>query len=281
MNRQKLFVIVSVFILLLAHMLAVGAQDVQPGIVLAADNTQVSAGQQFTVTVNIKGAIRVYGGSVKLTYDPQALEVVLKDNQALVPGSFFAAGPSFALKNTANATTGTLEYALTLTQPAQPVSGDGVLGTITFKALKDAAVTITPVEANFVVPVFNDVNGQQVAQSINQVQAQTAPLVITIGAPDASASVSSASVSSASVASASVSQPNDAASASVSAAVSAPAAEPQTTTSTAAASNNRGLLLAGGFFLVGLLLLIVSVGMYSKMRVRFSIAGDNFPEQAL
>jgi len=46
-------------------------------------------------------------------------------------------------------------------------------------------------------------------------------------------------------------------------------------------TNTRVLIAAGLFFLAGLVLLITSVGMYSKMRVRFDLSVDNMPEHSL
>ena len=82
---------------------------------LSYDTDNVTAGQEFTVTVNIAGAVDVYGGSFQLLYDTQAFEVVVVDLKAISPGAFFENGPSFALKNSADASAGTVDYALTLT----------------------------------------------------------------------------------------------------------------------------------------------------------------------
>jgi len=138
--------------LLLSGALAtVGAQD-SLRIWLSSEIAQATAGQEFVVTVNVTGANQVYGGSFQLLYDPQVFEVILVDNQAVSPGAFFGSEPSFALKNMVDATTGTVDYALTLTQPAVPVTGEGMLGTVKFRALQDAPVVITPAGAQLVSP---------------------------------------------------------------------------------------------------------------------------------
>jgi hypothetical protein len=71
--------------------------------------------------------------------------------------------------------------------------------------------------------------------------------------------------------------------ASASASVSEPAVTaPQTSAPVPAErSLSSRLLLIAGFFFAGLVLLIISVGMYSKMRVRFSLIVDNMPEHSL
>ena len=115
-----------VFVLLFAvGLFTVGAQDNAPLVQLNPDKTQAAAGDSVIVTVNVTGAVGVYGGSFKLSYDPQAFEVIQTDNKAVTPGAFFASEPGFALRNAVDATAGTIEYAITLMQPAKPVDGDG------------------------------------------------------------------------------------------------------------------------------------------------------------
>jgi hypothetical protein len=257
--------------------LAVGAQDTTPQFWLSSEIAEAAEGQEFTVTVNVAGASAVYGGSFQLLYDPLVFEVVLIEEKAVMPGAFFGEEPSFALKNTADAANGIVDYALTLTQPAQPVTGDGVLGTVTFRALQNAPVTITTSSAELVSPEFTEVDGRMIAQKINQVEAQVTDMVVA-GVPvapvenlnlvpeSASDSVSaSVPVIDAGVSSASLS--------------SAPA--PVLVEERRGGSNNKMLVVAGLFFVGGLLLLTVSVGMYSKMRVGFTLAGDYPPERPL
>src|SRR6185369_13950187 len=162
-----------VFVLLFAvGLYMVGAQDNAPQVQLSPDKTQAAVGDTITVTVNVAGAVAVYGSSFKLSYDPQAFEVVQTDGKPVTPGAFFANEPGFALRNAVDTTTGTIEYAMTLMQPAKPVDGDGVVGTFTLHALKAAPVTLTDVNASFVAPEFQEVDGHLVAQKVNQVAAQ-------------------------------------------------------------------------------------------------------------
>lgn len=263
MKHNRLFtsMIVTVLLLTICTMRA-GAQDSSPRIWPSSETTQVTAGQEFTVTVNVAGADKAYGTGFKLNYDPQALEVVLDNDKAVAPGAFFGDSSSFTLKNTADA--GVVEYAVTLTQPAQPVSGDGVLGTVKFRALKDAAVEITPTEATLVTPVFAEVNGRLVAQSINQTEAQVAPLAVTVGGASAASSApAAASVATASLGGNTASLGSKA----PSAAAQQPASFSQPVMAEAGQPNQRVLIFAGVFFVLGLGLLVISVGMYSRMRV--------------
>jgi len=274
-------------LLLVAQAWVAGAQDSTPRIWLSTQADQVTAGQEFSISVNVSGASGVYGGSFQVLYDTQAFEVILEESKAVTPGAFFGTAPSFPLRNSADVAAGTIDYALTLTQPAEPVSGDGVLGTIKFRALKDAPVNMMPVKASLVSPEFTEVDGRLVAQKINQVEAQIAEMTLTDGSSVASQVAPQPTV--VSVQSQLEQQPQQEV-------VTSPSAD-TTTASVSVGSagqqvnsvpvmlgrqmNNRVLIVAGLFFFAGLVLLIISVGMYSKMRVRFSFAGDNLPEHSL
>ncbi|MBZ0274603.1 MAG: cohesin domain-containing protein [Anaerolineae bacterium] len=265
MKQYIRFVLILMVIALAVPLIAAHAQN-SARIWLSPDTLEANAGEEFTVTVNIEGADGVYGTSFKLGYDAAALEVVLTNNQAITPADFFSGGPNFALKNTAS--DGAIEYALTLTQPAEPVSGGGVIGTITFRALTAGAVQITPLEASLVSPHFEEVNGRRVATSIQQVTTQIEGAAVQVRGSATGNTASVAAVvpptgNTASVATASVAnsqpQPVIASAASV--------------TSSAAGKDSLLTALAGGFLLGGMLLLGISVWLYSRMRAHLELVG--------
>ena len=287
MKRNRTIVIVTLFaasVLWAALATSVaGAQDANPSFWLSYDTATAHAGQEFTVTVNVASAVNVYGGSFQLLYDTQAFEVVLVDSKAISPGPFFENGPSFALKNSVDADAGTVDYALTLTQPAQPVSGDGVLGTITFRALKDTPITITPVSAELVSPVFTQVDGRLIAQKINQVDAAITDTVIAgVSVSEIENSIvedSSPDAAAASVSMSIAGQQPVVDSPAISSASVGSIQAPVLTEEHRSVPSNKMLLVAALFFVGGLLLLTVSVGMYSKMRVGFSLSSDRHMER--
>ena len=279
-----------VFVLLFAlGLFTVGAQDNPPKVQLNPDKTQALAGDSVIVTVNVTGAVGVYGGSFKLSYDPTAFEVVQTDNKPITPGAFFANEPGFALRNAVDTTSGTIEYAITLMQPAKPVDGDGVLATFTLHALKDSPVAITPMSASFVVPEFKQIDGHLVAQKVNQVTAQVqgavmaavqpvapAPAVVntvpdvapTVEVANAAAPVQPAVSDNTAVTMFSNPQLNavvgsDVANAGV------------ISTSTVNRTDNVVSIAAIAFLVVGVVLLTLSVGMYSRMRVRYTTLAGN------
>lgn len=280
MSGKKFYAgLLLISLLVITQVWMAGAQDSTPRSWVSSEIDQAVAGQEFNVNVNVGGAVQVYGGSLQLLYDAQAFEVVLENDKVVTPGAFFGDAPSFPLKNSADAAAGTVDYALTLTQPALPVDGDGILGTVKFRALKDAPVTMTLVNASLVSPEFVEVDGRLVAQKINQIEAQIAEMTIGDAVPVVQ-------VASQALAVVVPSQPEvvvvatpvtDTAIASVSVAANqSPAAA-----AIQRQPNNRVFVAAGVFFFAGLVLLIMSVGMYSKMRVRFSFASDSGQEYGL
>lgn len=180
--KTLLSILIMMASLFMMNAVITGAQEDVPRLWISPETMQVQTGQEFTVTVNVADAIGVYGGSFKLVYDPQALELVFLDDRAVTAGEFFDGQPSFTLKNSANVQEGMIEYALTLTQPAQPITGGGTLGTIAFRALSEAAVNIMPLEARLIVPEFTQVDNRLIAQSINEVDARLQGASVTVGA---------------------------------------------------------------------------------------------------
>jgi hypothetical protein len=224
------------------------AQEIPPRLWLTPESIQAQPGQEFTATVNIADAVGVYGGSFKLDYDPQAVEVIIADNQVVAAGDLFAGRPSFTLKNSANVQEGIIEYALTLTQPAEPVNGGGVLGTITFRALSEGMVSITPIEARLLSPEFTEVDGRLIAQQINEVEARMQGMAIAIGENVAAPTTSSAV------------QPQVASNSNFD--------EPVIVLSK---GDVLVLAAAGVFFISGLALFVMTIGMYARLNNRLSV----------
>lgn len=283
-THTQIALFVSLIVLVLfAQVFAAGAQSPDPRLTLVPDVTEATVGQTVTVNVTISGAAGVYGGSFKLSYDPQLFELVQTDNKPVTPGAFFADEPGFALRNAADTSVGTVEYALTLMQPAQPVSGDGSLGTITLRALQDGPVVVSALNASLVAPEFTEVDGHMVAQKVNQVAVQIegqAPEQAAVVNADTAASTSASAsvVPTADPAAAKMfTNPQLSASASVqnSASVSVIPAE------TIRRTDNIVSVLAVMFLVMGVVLLTLSVGLYSRMRFHYtSYAGHIRQERA-
>lgn len=241
----------------LSLFVSVAHAQAAPRLWVSSDVQQVAAGQQFTVTINVGDTVGVYGGSFKLNYDAQALQLVLTDDsKAVTPGAFFGEQASFTLSNRDNA--GVIDYALTLTQPAQPVSGGGVLGTITFVALQDTTVNLTPSEARLLSPEFTEVDGRMVARKINEVATQIEGLTVTVGAGVAPAVVATVAVPTTApvMPTQVVVQPQTI--------ITQPISQPSRV------AFNPILMIGALLFLLGLGLFTASVGFYVKMRRQYT-----------
>ena len=92
-------------------------------------------GEQGTIAIRVDNAADVYGVELHLRFDPALVEVV--DAQPGQPGTQIAAGDwlaqGFAAVNKADNTAGTIDYAVTLINPAPALSGGGAVAVITFK----------------------------------------------------------------------------------------------------------------------------------------------------
>ncbi|MBI5669315.1 MAG: hypothetical protein HZC41_15025 [Chloroflexi bacterium] len=151
-------------IMMVVSLLALGAalmQADQPTVWLS---TQQS-GTRLVVDVSVSGARQAYGWSFRLAYDTAVAEVV-GDNPVEV-GSFTHQQPNFVLKNTVEASV--IDFALTLTQPATPVDGDGILGTVTFEVQPRQNAGVRLLDARLVTPRFVEVDGQQIAEAMEEV----------------------------------------------------------------------------------------------------------------
>lgn len=259
MRTKSILLMIVGFIVTITAALA---QDSAPLIWLSASQTQLASGETAVVTIYVDQAVEIYGGSFKLAYDPQALEVVFDENLAVTPGTFFEEQPGFTLKNSADAQTGVIEYALTLTQPAEPVSGSGVIGSVTFRALSDAVVEVSPTETRLLSPEFSEVNGRKVARTINEIETrvqgvhiETAPQVVEDAAPVADEAPEW-------VENPAVVQPSQNESASP--------VQPQSPVLSQRGHSQVVLFFGGGLFLFGLMLFALSLGAYSNLRRQYS-----------
>jgi len=139
---NKLFKFVHVFgaILGLISLLAWPAAAQGPATVgLEVLNTSVQVGDTINVNIRIGNVTNLYAAEVHLTFDAALLQVLDDDEvQAgvqILPGSLFpSTRPSYVVRNQADQSTGTIDFAMTLLDPAMPISGSGTLATIRFSA---------------------------------------------------------------------------------------------------------------------------------------------------
>lgn len=129
-----------------------------------------SANGMVTVEVLAENVTDLYGLELHLKYDPAVLEI--QDSQADQPGAQIEAGTllpvnqGFVVANQADPSQGTILYALTLLNPAPPVSGSGPIARLNFKVLQDTPSTIS-VERSTLVSV-----------NLETISAETSPLTV-------------------------------------------------------------------------------------------------------
>ena len=108
--------------------------------ILATDPSGALVGVNGLVDVDlvISNVENLYGAEVSLSFDPTVVMVI--DADPLMPGIQISPGefpwPDFVVSRTADNEAGTIRYVVTQLSPRTPVSGRGVLATITFAGLK-------------------------------------------------------------------------------------------------------------------------------------------------
>jgi len=126
-------------------------------------DAQVVVGDTTTVDIRVESVTGLHGAEVYLSFDPMLLEVVDDDPDAegvqIQPGTFLS--PDFVSQNLVDHTTGEIEFSLSQLPPHGPVSGSGVLATITFqgKAVGTSALT-------FIDVVLSDDDGEAISAEV-------------------------------------------------------------------------------------------------------------------
>jgi hypothetical protein len=112
----------------------------------------------------------LYGLELHLKYDPAVLEAqdgkTDQEGLQVEPGTLLPVSQGFIVANQANQAEGKVTYAITLLNPAPPVSGSGPIARLTFKLLQDTPSTIN-IEQAILVSV-----------NLQTIPVQTAPLTV-------------------------------------------------------------------------------------------------------
>lgn len=101
-------------------------------------NQVKSEGNELVIEVVAAEVSNIYGAQFTIKYDPSALSVKdMSDSQEGIQievGDFLDPAQGFTVVNEADPQAGTVTMAITLVNPAKPVSGGGVLGRVHFTA---------------------------------------------------------------------------------------------------------------------------------------------------
>lgn len=116
--------------------------------------SKVKQNDVFTVTLALDQASGVYGVDVQLSFAASVLEVVdadpFKEGVQVVHGSFPDPALGSVAEDEADNEAGTVRYAMTLLNPAQPASGQGDVFHIVFRAKADGFSKLTITSAALV-----------------------------------------------------------------------------------------------------------------------------------
>lgn len=120
------------------------------------------SGDRGSISIRVDNAQNLYGLEFHLSFDPNIVEVVDADSSK--PGVQLEAGGwlkgGFAAVNKADNAKGTIDYAVTLLNPAPPINGGGIVATISFKAKKDGTSPLKIVKAILATREAQEINSQ-------------------------------------------------------------------------------------------------------------------------
>jgi LysM repeat protein len=134
------------------------AQDT--AVLISPATSEVAVGSTTTVDIRIENVADMYGAEVHLNFDPALLEVVDADADMdgvqIQSGAFLS--PDFVAQNNVDQAAGQINYAIAQMSPNQPVSGSGVLATVTFRG-EVAGTSVV----NFTNVILSDINGMLIS----------------------------------------------------------------------------------------------------------------------
>jgi len=126
-------------------------------------SSEVAVGAETTVSIKIENIADLYGVEVHLTFDPALLEVV--DANSGTDGVQIEAGDLLELdvdiENDVDQSAGQIDFAISQMPPHDPVSGSGVLATITFRGKAAGASAVSFDEA-----LLSDKDGGEITADI-------------------------------------------------------------------------------------------------------------------
>ena len=110
--------------------------------------------KRFVVNILVYDVTDLYGAELQLKYNPAQLQVEdanqRLDGTQIAPGPFLAAEDRFVVTNKVDVDAGMVTFVVTLLNPAPPVSGSGVLGTVAFRIVGGGPPVVEVTKAQLV-----------------------------------------------------------------------------------------------------------------------------------
>ncbi|GAB4460426.1 MAG: hypothetical protein Kow0031_39960 [Anaerolineae bacterium] len=164
------FKITAIFGLLIAALVGVAPAAAQSGARVYLQPVSES-GDTVTVDVVAENVTDLYGLEFLLSYDPAAVEVIdlrpEQDGVQLNPGTLLPVEQGFVVANQANPGAGTISFAMTLLNPAPPVSGSGPLAQLSLRKLNNAPTVIDLADVKLVAASLEIIPAQTTGLTLN------------------------------------------------------------------------------------------------------------------
>jgi hypothetical protein len=138
------------------------AQESSTLLQLSSDTSTVETGQRYIVRIEVHAVTELWATNLLIQYDPQHIYVVgTKSGSPVNFGEMMREGGN-TIFNSVNEETDQLNYAASMFNPANPVSGTGVIGTFEIVPLLAGTTQLTFVRADVLTVDFEyDNNGQR------------------------------------------------------------------------------------------------------------------------
>jgi hypothetical protein len=156
---------------MLLMMLAVPvfAQDSQALLALRSDTTELQTGEYYTVRIEIDNVEELWSTTMQISYDPTMLYIVGTESGSPVELGNFLSDGGLVIQNNVNENNGTLRYTPSRLAPADPVSGNGVIGTFVIFPLQSGQATLSFTDADMSRVIFttNEQGFRTVQESVS------------------------------------------------------------------------------------------------------------------
>jgi len=191
---------VASMVIIIAIILTASLASAQDGARVYAQPLESPQGT-LVVDIMAENVTDLYGAEFRLTYDPSVVAVQdfkpEQDGVQIESGTLLPSGKGFVVANQVDEAAGTVIFAMTLLNPASPVTGSGPLARVTFKVLQDVPSTINVEHAKLVAVDLQTIPSHTEAFAIGDTSGQrpaNAPDVLSSEAPPVPAPAQTAPV---------------------------------------------------------------------------------------
>ena len=156
-------------VLLLMLVVPVFAQDNQALLALRSETTGLQTGEYYTVRIEIDNVEELWSTTMQISYDPTMLFIIGTDSGSPVELGDFLSDGGLIIHNSVNENNGTLRYTPSRLAPADPVSGNGVIGTFVIFPLQSGQATLSFEDADMSRVIFttNEQGFRTVQESVS------------------------------------------------------------------------------------------------------------------